>query len=52
MDIYQIILQISMKINNFILALHNKIFLVSSTDLLDNKGIIKETSNSLRNYLT
>jgi hypothetical protein len=24
----------------------------SSTDLLDNKGIIKETSNSLRNHLT
>ena len=29
MDIYQILLQISMKINNFILALHNKIFHLS-----------------------
>ena len=27
-------------------------FIFSSTDLLDNKGIIKETSNSLRNHLT
>jgi hypothetical protein len=27
-------------------------FIFSSTDLLDNKGIIKETSNSLRKHLT
>ena len=27
-------------------------FIFSSTNLLDNKGIIKETSNSLRNHLT
>jgi hypothetical protein len=51
MYIYQIIeilLQISMKINN----LKTIGLFFSSTDLLDNKGIIKETSNSLRNHLT
>jgi hypothetical protein len=29
-----------------------KWLIFSSTDLLDNKGIIKETSNSLRNHST